>query len=150
MGKINLGRVVMGGLLAGVVLNVFEFVINGLILRDRWMAVREAMGLGPETTGMLIGYVIWSFVLGIALVWIYAAIRPRFGPGPKTAVWAGLTGWFLVWFLAFGSTVIGGMLPTGLVLISLVLGLFEAPIATAAGAWLYQEGEATPSTPPAM
>ncbi|NIR44970.1 MAG: hypothetical protein GWN53_11130 [Gammaproteobacteria bacterium] len=155
MGKINLGRVVLGGLLAGVVLNVLEF-INGLILRDRWMAAREALGLGPEGTGMMIAWVIWGFLLGIAMVWLYAAIRPRFGPGPKTAVWAGLTAWFLIGLLGFGTTAIGGMFPTGLVVISLIWGLFELPIATVVGAWPYQEGGAAPSAgaepsaPPAM
>ena len=33
----------------------------------------------------------WAFVT----VWLYAAIRPRFGPGPKTAICAGLIVWGL-------------------------------------------------------
>ncbi len=36
MGKINWGRVFLGGLLAGVVVNVFEFVTNGLVLASNW------------------------------------------------------------------------------------------------------------------
>jgi hypothetical protein len=47
-----------------------------------------------------------SFVVGILLVWVYAAIRPRFGPGGKTAVYAALIVWIcgfifhLDWLLA--------------------------------------------------
>jgi hypothetical protein len=33
----------------------------------------------------------------------------------------------------------GGFLPTNLILISLVWGLFEAPIALLVGAWAYKE-----------
>src|SRR5712691_5631989 len=32
MGKINWNRVILGGLVAGVIINIFEFVLNGLIL----------------------------------------------------------------------------------------------------------------------
>ena len=34
--------------------------------------------------------VIVDFILGILTVWVYAAIRPRFGPGPRTALTAAL------------------------------------------------------------
>jgi hypothetical protein len=30
-----------------------------------------------------------GFLIGIFAIWLYAAIRPRHGPGPKTAVCAG-------------------------------------------------------------
>ena len=147
MGKINLRRVLLGGLLAGVVLNVLEFVLNGLILGDRWARAMESLNrAAPEGAGAMIGYIIWGFLLGIALVWLYAAVRPRFGPGPKTAVITGLAVWVVVWLLGFGSTVIVGIFPTILVVITLVWELFEVPIATAVGAWLYQEGEA-PAAP---
>src|SRR5437667_4515115 len=42
-------------------------------------------------------FVIGGFVLGVLLVWLYAAIRPRFGPGPKTSLIAGLVLWFLAY-----------------------------------------------------
>ncbi|MBW3660918.1 MAG: diaminopimelate decarboxylase, partial [Gemmatimonadetes bacterium] len=38
MGTIDRGRVILGGLVAGVVLNVGEYVLNGLLLRERWDA----------------------------------------------------------------------------------------------------------------
>lgn len=148
MGKINLGRVVLGGLLAGVVLNVSEFVLNEPILGEQWSAAMETLGRTmPTDAGTMIGYVIWSFLLGIMLVWFYAAVRPRFGPGPKTAVTIGLAVWFVVWFLGFGGTLIVGMFPSKLVVITLIWELFEVPIATVVGAWLYKEegpGAATP------
>jgi hypothetical protein len=143
MGKINLQRVVLGGLLAGVVLNVFEFVLNEPILGDQWATAMESLNrVAPSGAGTMIAYVFWNFLLGIALVWFYAAVRPRYGPGPKTAVITGLAVWFVVWFLGFGGTLLAGMFPSNLVVIILIWELFEVPIATLAGAWLYQEGGA--------
>lgn len=144
MGKINLGRVVLGGLLAGVVLNVFEFVLNEPILGDQWTAAMESLSrVAPTGAGTMMGYVVWNFLLGIALVCFYAAVRPRFGPGPKTAVITGLAVWFVVWFLGFGGTLLSDMFPSSLVVITLIWEFFEVPIATLAGAWLYKEEGAT-------
>ncbi len=144
MSRINLTRVILGGLLAGVVLVIGEYVVNELLLGDQWAAAMEALNLTRPSGIVLALYVIWSLILGIAIVWIYAAIRPRFGAGPKTAVIAGFAVWFLVWFLGFGSTLINDMFPGSLVLIAVVWGLIETIAAALAGGWLYREEAATP------
>ena len=51
--------------------------------------------LGGSAIG---GFVFFAFLLGIVTVWLYAAIRPRFGAGAKTAVIAGLFVWFFAYF----------------------------------------------------
>jgi hypothetical protein len=35
-------------------------------------------------------WMIAMFLLGLELVWLYAAVRPRFGPGPRTALTVGI------------------------------------------------------------
>ena len=40
MGRINLKRMIIGGLLAGVVINLVEFIAHGVILKDAWAASR--------------------------------------------------------------------------------------------------------------
>ncbi|MEE9186400.1 MAG: hypothetical protein V3U10_00015 [Bacteroidota bacterium] len=139
MGKINIGRVVLGGLLAGVVLNIGEFVLNVALLEEQWKAAMESLNLAQVGDAAIVWFNVWGIVMGIAIVWTYAAMRPRFGAGPKTAIIVGLAVWFMLWVLGFGSSIIMGLYPTNLVLISLVWGLFEVPIATVAGAWLYKE-----------
>jgi hypothetical protein len=37
------------------------------------------------------------------IMWLYAAIRPRYGPGPKTAAVAG----FALWFIGSGLMLSG-------------------------------------------
>ncbi len=139
MAGINLGRVILGGLLAGVVLNVGETVLNMLILGKDWEDAMRAINK-PAVGGGAIGILMaLGFVLGIVAVWLYAAIRPRFGVGPRTAICAGLT----VWMLTYAWPSLSGMpmniFPHRLLVISMLWGLFEVPIATVAGAWLYKE-----------
>jgi len=139
MGKINMGRVILGGLLAGLIINIGESVLNGMILAKDLEDVMRSLNK-PQITGSAIAvFVVLGFVLGIIIIWIYAAIRPRFGPGPKTAVCAGLTAWALAYLYAAVGQAAIGLLPTRLLVISTVWGLFELAIAAVAGAWLYKE-----------
>jgi hypothetical protein len=82
-----------------------------------------------------------GFVLGITAVWIYAAIRPRFGAGPKTAVYAALATWSIGYFVADATPALMGMFPLPITGMLLVVGLFEIVIATMAGAYFYKEEE---------
>ncbi len=141
MGNINLTRVLLGGLLAGVVFNVGEGILNELILKADWEAAMQALQL-PMVGGVIQGVLFTGvgFVLGIVAVFIYASIRPRFGAGVKTAVIAGLTVWGLI-YIGFGFPFLAGVFPTKLFWISTVWGLVEVPLATVAGAWVYKEDE---------
>lgn len=140
MGKINYGRVLLGGLLAGFIINVGEFILNDFVLAEQMAAVTEALGLSGVGNEQIAGFVVIAFVFGIALVWLYAAIRPRFGAGPKTAVIAGVVTWLIGACLPAGSYTIMGVLPTDLAVIGCVWSLVEFSLAGVAGAWLYKEG----------
>ena len=138
MGKLNWGRVVMGGLLAGVVLNVWDMVVNGMFLKNDWNAAMQALGKGEMSGAMIVWFVVCDFITGVFLIWLYAAIRPRYGAGPKTAVCAGLGAWVLM--LAFQIAYAGmGLFPNRLLVISTIAALIGVPLSALAGAWLYKE-----------
>ncbi|MGH9848643.1 MAG: hypothetical protein ACREBD_02180 [Blastocatellia bacterium] len=87
MKKINVGRVLLGGLLAGVVLNIGEFLLNGVLLADEMKSFFTNRNLPPEPTmGFFVTATVATFILGIVIVLLYAAIRPQFGAGVKTAI----------------------------------------------------------------
>ena len=44
MGRINWGRVFVGGLVAGLIINLFEYVTNGVVLAANWDAPMKALG----------------------------------------------------------------------------------------------------------
>ena len=86
MNKINVGRVLLGGFVAGLVLNIGEFVLNGIILAPHMEADMKRMGLTPPGNGFAVLAVGFTFVFGIVTILTYALMRPRLGPGPKTAL----------------------------------------------------------------
>ena len=45
MAQVNVGRVVVGGLVAGVVMNVVDAVTNGAILGERWIQETQRLGI---------------------------------------------------------------------------------------------------------
>jgi len=139
MGKINWSRVVLGGLLAGLVLNVIDWVVYGKVLAADFNAALQALGKGPMTGSMIIWFVIFDFLFGIFLVWLYAAIRPRFGAGPRTAVLAGFAIWVLYGLLhAIGEAPMG-LFPLRLAVIGCIVGLVEYVVAAVIGAKYYTE-----------
>lgn len=89
MGKINLQRAILGGLLAGVVLNVYDFLLYRVILKADLEAAMRAIGKSVAPSAIY-QFIALDFLWGIWLVWLYAAIRPRFGPGPLLGVARGV------------------------------------------------------------
>jgi hypothetical protein len=135
----NYARVLLGGLVAGIVLNIGEFLLNGMLLAKEMEEFFSKCGLTPPGGSALIILVLITFLMGIFIVYVYAAIRPRYGPGPKTAICAGLIGWFCV---SFYSNAVGfalGFVPTNLFAIGLAWGLVEYTLGAIAGAWVYKE-----------
>jgi len=139
MGRINLGRVVIGGLVAGIIINLFEYLLNGVILSDQWTDLMRSINR-PVLDGAHVGYFMaLGMVQGLVAVWTYAAIRPRFGEGPMTAITAALLTWLTTVVLADMVPAIMGVFELPMVLMMMGVGLIEIVIATLAGAYLYKE-----------
>jgi hypothetical protein len=141
MAHTNRGRVILGGLVAGVVINVVEFVTNGVVLKETWGQAMQALQKPSEINGStIVAFNIWGFLMGIAAVWLYAAIRTRYGQGAGTAVRAGVAIWVLAYFLPNLSIYALDLFPVNLLVITGIVGLVEVVIATVAGASIYKEG----------
>lgn len=139
MGKINYGRVILGGLLCGLLINIGEFVLNAVILAAQMKTFNAEHNFKDPGSGFIVIAVLLCFLLGIVIVLGYAAIRPRFGPGPKTAIIAALFAWFGIYFYngIFFALLFG--ISTSTCVMITIWGLVEYVIATMAGAALYKE-----------
>ena len=142
---INTKKVLLGGLAAGVVLNVIDFIASKYILGARMMAEMNAFKPGfadvmTQGNGMYIGIGL-ELVLGIALVCTYAAIRPRFGPGARTSAYEAILIW-VVLDIAYYQFLALGITSAGLWLQYALIGLVNLLIASSVGAWLYSEDAA--------
>jgi NhaP-type Na+/H+ or K+/H+ antiporter len=139
MGRISLVRVVLGGLVAGVVINAFEFVLNGYFLASDWRDLMESLHLPQLGMNEVISFIALGFVTGLAAVWTYAAIRPRFGAGPKSAIYAALLTWVTVYFLNNAFPVVSGTETHAIAYTVMIVGVFEIVAATLAGAFFYKD-----------
>ncbi|HEX6217637.1 MAG TPA: hypothetical protein VFZ38_22545 [Vicinamibacterales bacterium] len=122
MGGINFVGVLKGGLAAAVIMNVSQYVLRLMI--------------GANEASPLAAVVLRTTALAVAMVWLYAAIRPRFGPGPKTAICAGLVVWGLSYVF---QAIVGGQSLGSIVVIIAWTGV-EMLVASSVGGYLYHEG----------
>jgi hypothetical protein len=138
--SIKVGRLLTAGLVAGLIMNACDFVINNFLLADAWQRLAQSRNVDLATMGgpgALAMFIAIDLALGLLIVWIYAGIRPRFGPGRTTGIMAALTvfaaealvmaefaGWLFPWDLYIRSNT--------LLLISTLAGGIG-------GAWAYSE-----------
>lgn len=138
---INTGRVVAGGLVAGVVANAIDFVNNMYVLAADMQAWAASHNIDPATltSGMVAGtWVVVDFIYGLLLVFTYAAMRPRFGPGVRTAIIAGLAVLLSPTIVLFGFTQMG-MLTMALFVKGTIGAIVATLAASVAGAAIYKE-----------
>ncbi len=141
MAVIDTGRVVVGGLLAGVVMNACDMFWNTVVLKDDMTAVAGKLGMDPAAAASFSTAVPWivvDFVIGLAVVWNYAAIRPRFGPGPKTALLGAVAPFIVATAVVFGFTTMG-LMPMGAFVRGTLATAVSATLGSLAGAWAYRE-----------
>ena len=139
MARINMKSVVLGGLLAGLIINISETILNIPVMGAEMEASLAALNLPPVGGGAISVFVIGSFIVGIALVFLYASVRPRFGPGPKTAILVGVVVWFLAYLWPSIGMALMGVFPAKLLTVSTSWGLVELVLAALAGGRIYTE-----------
>ena len=138
MGRINVKGVIIGGLIAGLVLNVLDYLVWGIWLAPDINAALQSAGKKPADS-LIPLFILLDFIYGIVLVYLYAAIRPRFGAGPGTALKAGLIVWIIAGLLhAIGEAPMG-LLPERVYVLGTVAGLIVILLGALAGARFYRE-----------
>lgn len=140
MGKINVGRLILGGIVAGIVGDLLDYPVDGMWLSKMWTGQMSVYGHDGFSGSQLVWFNLFGIVVGLVAIWIYAGIRPRFGPGVKTAIYAGIAVWIvgflvpnfsLMWVTHLFSGHLTGYTTLG--------GLVESVVGTIAGAALYKE-----------
>lgn len=138
MGKMNWGRVLLCGLITGVVWGVLATILLAVVGKDFLAAVPGGQPFPPTSPGLLAFFIITNLVLGVSTMWLYAAIRPRYGPGPKTAAVAG----FFLWFFGSWADAVWAALmeiPPGMLVAPVAAALPVIIVAAIVGAWPYKE-----------
>src|SRR5688500_13834512 len=118
MASINWGRLILGGLIAAVIMFLTDGFIHEQLLKADWQAVYtglQAVEPAHQSTSMVY-FGLFELGRGLISLLLYATMRTPFGPGPKTAVMAGIAGW-----IAFSLTGPAQFIPLGLFSTSLWL-----------------------------
>lgn len=139
---INTSKVIIGGFVAGIVMNVSGFVVQGMLLgkrmEDEMVAIAPTLaGRGMESS-VMVARVATQFVIGVLLVWLYAAMRPRFGPGMRTASFAAVVIWLCGFLFYLDWLYLGLMSSMTYAIVSFAM-IVTLLIAAGIGAMLYNE-----------
>jgi len=139
MGGINVGKLVVGGLVAGLVYNIGQSIVHLFLLAEQSAAMTESMGL-PEPTGAQIAFFwVLGFVIGLTTIFVYAGFRPRFGASAGTALIAGAMVFLLAELIPAAFYIGVGMYSLGQYLPFLITTLIVLCVSAVAGAAPYTE-----------
>ena len=104
------------------------------------LAALKAHGLSMEMNARsLMLSLAASLIAGVVLILFYAAARPRFGAGPKTAVIAAVALWAGGYLLSLIGYEMLGLFPRRMLVLWGTVGAIEMVLAALLGGWLYRE-----------
>ncbi|HEY1807785.1 MAG TPA: hypothetical protein VGG42_04435 [Acidobacteriaceae bacterium] len=143
MGKINSGRWILGGVVAGIVIDILAYLVDGIMLAPRWAHDIVRLGRPEFTSRQLLLFNLIGIGIGLLAVWVYAAIRPRFGAGMRTAIYAGIAAWVATALLPNATLMwVTGLFNNHLTLYTTAGALIEIVVGTVIGAAVYREESA--------
>jgi hypothetical protein len=140
--SINMQRLALGGAAAAVVIFLITGVINGALLSSQFESWMHEMGSLAHPPAQSVSMSLWTLmcvIYGMCGTWLYVAIRPRYGAGPKTALLAG----FVLWIVSKLATALDlialGIVPQPIIVAQLIGGLVTIVAGVFVGAWIYRE-----------
>ena len=142
MDGINLGKVIFGGVVAGLVINIGQTIVHMFLFAAQSAALTEAMGLAEPTGGQIGMYWVLGFVIGVVMLFMYAGFRPRCGPGVNTALSVGFVTFILAELVPTLFYTTSGAFSMGEYLPFLISTLVILMVSSVAGAALYTEDDA--------
>ena len=95
MSDVNWGKFILGALIVAAICFVSDGFLHQRLVTEQWHAVRDALGARtPDHSGFaMIWFIVFEAGRGFLAMYVYVLLRPRLGPGVKTAIWAGVVTW---------------------------------------------------------
>jgi len=143
MPRTNWVRLIIGILIAAIIMFFADGFFHERVVAADWMAVYTALGITPpaHNTANLMYFAIFELGRGILAMSLYVLMRSCCGPGPKTAVLAGIVMW-----IAFSVTGPAQFIPLGFFSHALwikvgAFHLVTSIVAAIAGAAVYKDAK---------
>jgi hypothetical protein len=143
MNKIKVGRLLASGLITLLAFVVVEIVVEKVVGNsllgldyDNWYG---DLIIPKWTVGNYVLNIFFALVNSTVLMWLYAALRPMFGVGARTAL---ITSGFAFTFVATYAINQAnlGIVPIWIAYIEMVYIIIELPLALLVGSWFYEAG----------
>lgn len=136
---LNWPRILFCGFVSCVVWTVLSLLITATVGRDFAASVPGgSMRLLHPPPGLATYMFAFSLLMGIWAMWLYATLRSHYGPGPKTAVIAGVA-WYVITTCVDATWMGFGFVPMRAILAPSAASLPALILAALAGAWLYRD-----------
>lgn len=135
----NGARIAFGGLAAGLLLLFSGVALGHGVLGPEYVRAFASHRVHPATAATVIENTATRLAFGFILVFLYAALRPRFGPGPRTALVAAAIFWLSAYLPRLLELSDFGILGGWRLAVSAPWGLAELVLAALLGGWLYRE-----------
>lgn len=140
MGKMNFRRWLLAGLVAGVIMDILGFLIDGLWLKGAWQAGMQSLALSGFAPSAWAWFNVLGIVNGLLALWVYVSIRPRFGPGLNTAFKAAIVFWVIGSLIpSLSFMVFGGQFSHQLAAYTTLGSFIQTIVGVIAGAATYKE-----------
>jgi len=140
--EIRVRRLLIAGLVAGLILNIGEAALHAGVLGEATTAAYAALNrtVVPDAMNLVL-LIALTFAQGVLMAWLYAVTRARFGSRFTTAACVGLAAWFLssVYAAIYLHAGLPGIFPQNIVWVPAAWQLLEYPLATLAAAATYGE-----------
>lgn len=134
----NLSRLLLIGLVAGLFFLCSGMMVGHALFGAEMVSNLKRLG-APAHAGDLLSFIGLRMLSGLLCAWLYVLVRPRFGPGPRTAIVAGLTAWVALYPYCIPVLVRTDLLSGDTAWITSAWGAVEHVLATLAGARVYRE-----------
>ena len=129
----------LGGLIAGLILNLGEALLNEVFLVEQMEETARRLHIERPGSAFIAVAALLTLALGIMIVLLYALIKVRVGAGLKSAVLAGVIVWFTVYVYTGILTGIAIALSPMLIVAGIGWGLVEYVLAAIVGSAFYKE-----------
>jgi hypothetical protein len=137
--NLNWRGLFLGGVTASLIIGLAEF-LQAIVWGGEWAEAMKRLGLpGELTAAQSIAMLPWVLVTGSAIVWLAAALEPRFVKPRSAALCAGSFVWLFAYGVAMLAPLVLGVLPLRLGLIWVSIGIVEALLAALGGSLVYHQ-----------
>ena len=138
MRGINVGKMLLAGLAAGICYNIVNWLGHGLILRLTASESMVELNNAPSLGTVVQLWAIW-IVYGLVVAWLYAVMRPRFKTLQLTSFVAAVTVWLVGIVVPALPNAVMGFASLGMVLSDLLVGLVDLIAAGFVAGLIYRE-----------